>query len=310
MIRKTLLIFLVILSLTTFGLSQETIDKTAPKRISGGVVNGKAISLPKPVYPVEARQANAKGSVNVRVVIDEKGDVIEAEAVSGNVLLHQVSVEAAKQSKFAPTLLKDQPVKVSGIIIYNFADTDNPIETGTNNSETIKDYELEVFPLMLGTFLNAYKYVEKDDAEFDEIFMEFTSILSRVNKNLAVSGDFKQKTFQEKQKIVADYGNRVKNELTGDDVWQYRVGTAIANLLSSFDPNTQTMKQVDLVELKIRLTAISDLLFSTPESFPKEVSDKIRTLAAYADHNNLASSEVQNEIGQSLINLMQTISPD
>src|SRR5690242_8989975 len=39
--------------------------------ISGGVLNGKAISLPKPQYPAIAKAAHAAGTVTVQVTIDE-----------------------------------------------------------------------------------------------------------------------------------------------------------------------------------------------------------------------------------------------
>lgn len=91
-----------------------------PKRISGGVLNGKAISLPKPAYPAAARAANIRGSVNVSVVIDERGRVISANAVSGHPLLRGPAVSAARRARFTPTLLSGRPVEVSGVIVYNF----------------------------------------------------------------------------------------------------------------------------------------------------------------------------------------------
>jgi TonB family protein len=96
--------------------------KPTPPRapISGGVLNGKAISLPKPPYPAIARAAHASGTVIVQVLIDEAGNVISAHAVSGHPLLQAASVAAARQAKFAPTKLSGQPVKVNGVIQYNF----------------------------------------------------------------------------------------------------------------------------------------------------------------------------------------------
>jgi periplasmic protein TonB len=88
--------------------------------ISGGVLNGKAISLPKPNYPPIARSAHASGTVVVQVVIDENGNVISAHAVSGHPLLQAVSVAAARSARFSPTKLSGQPVKVTGVITYNF----------------------------------------------------------------------------------------------------------------------------------------------------------------------------------------------
>jgi len=88
--------------------------------ISGGVLNGKAISLPKPAYPPIARAAHASGTVTVQVLIDENGSVVSAKAVSGHPLLQAVAVAAARQARFSPTKLSGQPVKVTGVIQYNF----------------------------------------------------------------------------------------------------------------------------------------------------------------------------------------------
>ncbi|HEX8843568.1 MAG TPA: energy transducer TonB [Pyrinomonadaceae bacterium] len=88
--------------------------------ISGGVLNGKAISLPKPPYPAIAKAARASGTVMVQVTIDESGKVISARAVSGHPLLQQAAVQAAYQARFTPTQLSGEPVKVTGIVTYNF----------------------------------------------------------------------------------------------------------------------------------------------------------------------------------------------
>jgi TonB family protein len=88
--------------------------------ISGGVLNGKAISLPKPDYPDEAKRARVSGSVTVQVHINELGNVISARAISGDPLLHSVCVAAARRARFSPTKLCGEPVRVTGVITYNF----------------------------------------------------------------------------------------------------------------------------------------------------------------------------------------------
>ena len=90
------------------------------KSISGGVLNGKATSFPSPVYPAAALAVRAQGAVSVQIVIDENGEVISAAAMSGHPLLRSAAVEAAKGASFAPTLLSGQPVRVSGVLVYNF----------------------------------------------------------------------------------------------------------------------------------------------------------------------------------------------
>lgn len=90
------------------------------KPISGGVVNGKASNLVKPIYSTAAKAVRAQGRVEVQVTIDEEGRVISADAISGNPLLIPSALSAARLSKFTPTTLSNQKVKVTGIIVYNF----------------------------------------------------------------------------------------------------------------------------------------------------------------------------------------------
>ncbi|MCA1620227.1 MAG: TonB family protein [Acidobacteria bacterium] len=95
--------------------------KPKPKTVvSGGVLNGKAISKPQPAYPPIAKAARASGTVTVQILVDESGRVVSASAVNGHPLLQQAAVSAARQARFSPTLLSGQPVKVSGVITYNF----------------------------------------------------------------------------------------------------------------------------------------------------------------------------------------------
>jgi TonB family protein len=91
-----------------------------PPPQSGGVLNGKASYLAKPPYPAPAKAVRAEGAVNVQVLIDETGSVVSATAVSGHPLLRTAAVDAARKSRFTPTYLSKQPVKVTGFIVYNF----------------------------------------------------------------------------------------------------------------------------------------------------------------------------------------------
>lgn len=119
MLMKRLGMFLLA-ALVLIGSAYAQNEPVKPKTISGGVLNGKAVSLPKPPYPPAARAVNAEGAVSVQVLIDEQGSVISATAVSGHPLLRAAAMEAAKGAVFSPTLLQGSPVKVSGIITYNF----------------------------------------------------------------------------------------------------------------------------------------------------------------------------------------------
>lgn len=94
--------------------------KPVPKVVRKTILNGEALVLPKPPYPPMAMQIHLQGTVNIQVLIDEQGKVVSASAVSGHPFLIPVARNAALQARFSPTLLGDQPVKVSGVITYNF----------------------------------------------------------------------------------------------------------------------------------------------------------------------------------------------
>ena len=91
-----------------------------PQRVNSTVLVSKIISLPKPAYPIIAKQMRTEGAVNVQILVDESGKVVSAHAVSGNPVLVTAAEEAARRARFTPTMLNSQPVKVQGVITYNF----------------------------------------------------------------------------------------------------------------------------------------------------------------------------------------------
>ena len=88
--------------------------------VEGGVLNGHAISKPLPSYPLGAKAQGVGGTVVVEILVDEEGKVIKAEALCGHPLIAKAAVEAALKARFTPTTLSGLPVKVSGVITYNF----------------------------------------------------------------------------------------------------------------------------------------------------------------------------------------------
>jgi hypothetical protein len=96
------------------------VDPNPPPKaqVQGGILNGRAVKLGRPIYPAEAREAS--GTVMVQIVFDETGKVIWARAVSGHPLLRKVCEDAAWQSTFPPLTLSGKPVKVMGVLQYNF----------------------------------------------------------------------------------------------------------------------------------------------------------------------------------------------
>ncbi|MBO0725317.1 MAG: energy transducer TonB, partial [Blastocatellia bacterium] len=97
-------------------------NSAGAKKISmaGGVLQGLAVKKVQPPYPPIARAAGAQGAVRVQVLINETGDVTEATVVSGHPLLRAAALEAARQWRFQPTEASAKPVKVQGVLTFNF----------------------------------------------------------------------------------------------------------------------------------------------------------------------------------------------
>lgn len=89
-------------------------------RIMVCVVNSKAINLPQPFYPIEAKEKKIAGDVVISVVVDEEGRVAWARVNSGHPLLQDEVKKVVCQARFTPTKISDVPVKVRGALTYKF----------------------------------------------------------------------------------------------------------------------------------------------------------------------------------------------
>jgi TonB family protein len=104
-------------------LFEECITPDRPKpeaEVRNSLLCGKAINLPKPSYPEEAKAQKVSGIVRINVVINEEGRVIWAEAAEGHPLLREASLRAACQSLYSPTKISGRAVKAGLEISYNF----------------------------------------------------------------------------------------------------------------------------------------------------------------------------------------------
>jgi len=90
------------------------------QRVTSVVLSSKVVSLPQPLYPVIAKKAGIQGAVNIQILVDELGRVVSAQIVSGNAFLNPAAKEAALRARFTPTTLNGVPVKIQGVITYNF----------------------------------------------------------------------------------------------------------------------------------------------------------------------------------------------
>jgi TonB family protein len=91
-----------------------------PNRMPGPVLQGQAIYRAEPEYPMAAKQGRISGPVIIEVTVDENGKVIDAKSICGHDILAAAALEAARKWQFTPTRLNGVPVKVIGIITFNF----------------------------------------------------------------------------------------------------------------------------------------------------------------------------------------------
>ncbi|MGH9603738.1 MAG: energy transducer TonB [Terriglobales bacterium] len=98
------------------------VPRIAPSRVrvSQGVVQGNAISQPKPLYPQMARMARVQGSVVLQAVISKNGNIENLRVVSGHPMLTQSALDAVRQWRYRPYLLNGEPVEVETQITVNF----------------------------------------------------------------------------------------------------------------------------------------------------------------------------------------------
>lgn len=83
-------------------------------------LNYEIVKAAQPIYTIAAREAGAKGLVQVEVLIDGNGNVIEARARSGNKLLHPEAETAAFGTKFNKPAVYGKPARCFGFIVFRF----------------------------------------------------------------------------------------------------------------------------------------------------------------------------------------------
>ena len=81
---------------------------------------GLVLRRVSPQYPPLAKAARIQGAVHVQVLISEEGRVMSDQTVSGHPMLRAAAEDAARQWVFKPTTLNGVPVKVQGILTFNF----------------------------------------------------------------------------------------------------------------------------------------------------------------------------------------------
>jgi TonB family protein len=179
-----LFVTIAVCLLTIVGLASAQVPaaKPTPRDLVAklGLLNGKAVKLPKPVYPPAAVKSKASGAVSVNVTVDEKGDVITATSGFENVLLRDAAITAARQAKFEPYMFQGKARKVTGTLVYNFT---GPPKDDPFDMSDLGDY----LGKGDGSFLSMYSIMDVPDkvegGKYDEAIKTLDPLIAKDPKD-------------------------------------------------------------------------------------------------------------------------------
>lgn len=289
--KLTLLSLFVFGSLCFFGQSPDQ----APDQRKLEVLNGKATSLPKPSYPAAARAANISGTVVVQVQVDESGNVIRAQAMSGDKLLRPGAEESARNAKFPPTVSAGMPVKVNGILIYNFgpappktvtfSTSGNWVNVGMALSTlgyvpTLRYFLPDAVAQMIPSEWTEERQQLERLGELKRIEMETASgekpkerILDDHTRAITVSPDKKSppESLALGQSLIASIEGRLGSRPL--DRWYFDLGIQLNRALDKADSRDKDVRMTVVGPFK-------DFIATAPQDVPKEILDELQTMYA------------------------------
>ena len=181
-----------------------------------------------PEYPKIARLAGIQGTVYLKLLIDEKGNVAKAKIEQGvRDMLDESALKAARKAKFSPAILKDKPVKVWVVLPIAFK-----LDVDKNAEGKLLQYdELGPPPSKVKTDdpdINAFVQVEK--------FPEMTEAAKPVYPEEAKKNKITGKVFV---KVLIDKsGTPTKAIVIRSDSELFNQSAVDAALKSKFTPAT------------------------------------------------------------------------
>lgn len=81
-------------------------------RVGGDIKAPRELYKPAPAYPTIAQIAHIQGVVIIEALINEHGDVVQAQAIDGPGLLIPAALAAVLKWKYEPTYLDGEPVSI------------------------------------------------------------------------------------------------------------------------------------------------------------------------------------------------------
>jgi Gram-negative bacterial TonB protein C-terminal len=297
--KKSVFTLLVMIVLAGFALPQA--ESGGVKPISGGVVNGKAVSLPKPEFPSEV---HVSGLVNVQVLIDESGAVVKATAVSGAQPLRASAEAAALKAKFSPTTLSGRPVKVSGVIVYNFTPP-------AANEQKLKPLEIAALLYIVRDSVNNVEFLDRIFSSKDFV-REAADDYPELAAELAPLKSFKATPVSERLELIDKVIAAYRAKAGSAAAWQIELGRAFAEcmtqLFPAFSGDVMDGSKVSEVRLRLSLARIQGLASSAPQDVPAGVLEHLKEFTAVDKSKQLTNNENIRGLLGNMLQLLDSIS--
>jgi TonB family protein len=90
-------------------------------KVGGNVKEPRLVTRVMPDYPLVAKQAGIQGDVVVKTTIDEKGNVVNMQIVSGPALLRGAALAALRRWRYEPSTLNGQPISIQMLVTIKFS---------------------------------------------------------------------------------------------------------------------------------------------------------------------------------------------
>jgi len=123
----------LLMAANVFAQEQGTRPNTAPPagqstptqksmriRVGGNVQQAMRLYQILPTYPDDAKAAHISGTVMLHIVVATDGSVLSLDVISGPPELTKSAMDAVKQWRYRPTLLKHKPVEVDTTVSVNY----------------------------------------------------------------------------------------------------------------------------------------------------------------------------------------------
>lgn len=305
----------LLFSILIFGSLLTFAQENPTRTISGGVVNGKAVSLPAPAYPAAAQAVGAQGAVSVQVLIDENGIVISAKAASGHPLLRSAAESAARNAIFRPTLLQGQPVKVSGVITYVFnSSRPNPADQSgsagdipANTSGNIVQEREKLNYLTLSTIIRILTKINADDnlkAVAQKFFNDFAEGLGseELPEELEFIKELATAPKERRAEVLSVFNSTLRESASDNQIWYINFGEDLGDLIA------ETLKRTAIggtgsSQTKLSLLKIKNSLNSAPPDFPIFLRGLLIETIEFSERNNLADVDILSELDDKIIEI-------